>query len=258
MSYGIVKGGGFDLLVLILIFAFVAIALEISKKREKPFGDMRSITAMEHIDEVVGRAAEMGSSVHFTAGSGSLFSHTALEMMAGISVMGKVAESCAKHDVPLRVTCRQPMVFNVSRAVARAGYERAGYPELFQEDYVVFTSPDYFAYTNAVCYYLLREKPAVSFLIGSFLGAGVFMGESGARAGALQIGGPHIFYVLCCDYFLLGEELYAAGAYASEDPEMLGSIAAQDMTKILALILMIVGVLAMFVGSDAIVKMLSL
>ena len=258
MEFGLVKGGGFDLLVLILIFALVAIALEISKRKEKPFGEMRSITAMEHIDEAIGRSAEMGSSVHFTAGSGSIYSHTALEMMAGISVMGKVAESCAKYDVPLRVTCRQPMVFNVSRAVARAGYERAGFPELFKDETVVFTSSDYFAYTNSVCYYLLRERPAASFLIGSFLGAGVFMGESGARAGAIQIGGPHIFFVLCCDYFLLGEELYAAGAYASEDPEMLGSIASQDIAKTIFFILMVIGVLAMFAGIDAVIRWLSL
>jgi hypothetical protein len=251
------EGYSMDLLILIVAFALVTFALWISKRKEKPFGEMRPIPAMRHIEEAIGRAAEMGKSVHFTTGDGSLAGVEALDVAAGVSVLGKVAEYCAKHEVPLRVTCRWPEVFNLSRAVVRAGYERAGRPELFREDMVVFTSQDYFAYNNSVAYYLLREKPAASFLIGYFLGHGIYLGESGARAGALQIGGNHIFFVLCCDYFLLGEELYAAGAYASEDPEMLGSIAAQDMIKTLCLILMVIGVILMFARNDAIVKLLS-
>lgn len=258
MQISIVKGAILDFLMFLSIFLIMAIVLRLSKQGLKPFGDMRQIAAMAHVEESIQRSVETGKSVHFTSGDGTFTGTESLAMMAGISVLGKVAEYCAKYNVPLRVTCRYPEIFNISRAVARAGYERAGVPEAFKEDTVVFTSPDYFAFNNSVAYYLLREKPAASFLIGYFLGGGVYVGEAGKRGGAIQIGGNHTFFVLCCDYFLLGEELYAAGAYASEDPEMLGSIAGQDIVKMIALAITFVGIVAMFFNSKFIYDLLSM
>jgi hypothetical protein len=49
------------------------------------------------------------------------------------------------------------------------------------------------------------------------------------------------FFVAACDYTLIGEEFFAASAYLSNDPEQLGSLKGQDIGKIIAAGLLVVG-----------------
>jgi hypothetical protein len=51
------------------------------------------------------------------------------------------------------------------------------------------------------------------------------------------------FFVAACDYTLIGEELFAASAYLSREPKLLGSLKGQDMGKAVILIALVVGIL---------------
>jgi hypothetical protein len=105
---------------------------------------------------------------------------------------------------------------------------------------------DQFAYTAAVTGTMVRERPAANFLIGSFYAESLLLAETGQASGAIQIAGTAEvaqlpFFVCACDYTLIGEELYAAGAYLSRDPAMLGSIKGQDWTKAAVGLLILLG-----------------
>ena len=49
------------------------------------------------------------------------------------------------------------------------------------------------------------------------------------------------FFVAACDYTLIGEELFAASAYLSQDEKMLGSLKGQDFGKLVAMISILAG-----------------
>ena len=49
------------------------------------------------------------------------------------------------------------------------------------------------------------------------------------------------FFVAACDYTLIGEELFAASAYLSGEPDQLGSLKGQDFGKLLCAALIIAG-----------------
>jgi hypothetical protein len=66
------------------------------------------------------------------------------------------------------------------------------------------------------------------------------------------------FFAALCDYVLIGEEMFAAGAYVSDDPQQLGSIAAQDWYKIAALIVIVVGAVLATAGVTVIKDILSM
>ena len=66
------------------------------------------------------------------------------------------------------------------------------------------------------------------------------LAETGSSIGAIQIAGTGSssqipFFVTACDYVLIGEEFYAASAYLSGSPEMIGSIKGQDYVKLLSM-----------------------
>jgi hypothetical protein len=64
------------------------------------------------------------------------------------------------------------------------------------------------------------------------------------------------FLVATCDYMLLAEELFAAGAAISQDPDMLGSIRGEDMMKWLLMAIMVVGFLLGAAGITAVADLL--
>lgn len=253
---------GRQLAFVITVLTFLAVFLlpYVYRKREKIFGSMRPITAMEHIEEAVGRAAEMGTKVHFTAGAADLVEAQAPEMLAGMSVMGRVAEICAKRNVPIYVTCRWPLVYQLSQAIVRDAYTRARYSERYSPSMVQFTSPDTFAYVQFVCQYLLSEKPAANFFMGHFRGHTLLFAEAAAVAGCFTIAGGgqyEVYWAMCCDYFTVGEELYAAGGVASGDPVQKASIAAHDIVKSVILVVLLAGIVAAAVGSRVITQLLA-
>ncbi|HBC45494.1 MAG TPA: hypothetical protein DCZ43_00460, partial [candidate division Zixibacteria bacterium] len=73
--------------------------------------------------------------------------------------------------------------------------------------------------------------------------------ETGNIAASIQIAGTDQiaqlpFFVAATDYTLIGEELYAASAYLSQEPVQLGSLKAQDYTKAVLMVIIILGAIA--------------
>jgi hypothetical protein len=87
--------------------------------------------------------------------------------------------------------------------------------------------------------------------------------ETAARSGAMTIGGTPgmqtcMSLAITCDYILIGEELYAVGAYLSKDPAMYGTIAATDVLRVFFAAFIIVGLLLSIAGSNALVNFLKI
>ena len=66
------------------------------------------------------------------------------------------------------------------------------------------------------------------------------------------------FLVAGCDYSLIVEEIYAAGAILSRDEEMMGTIAGQDIGKLIAIGLLILGTILVNAGSNLLIDLLKL
>ena len=54
-----------------------------------------------------------------------------------------------------------------------------------------------------------------------------------------------------CDYALIGEELFAASAYLSKEPKLLGTLKASDLAKVIIMILLVAGCIAETMGLTA-------
>ncbi len=100
---------------------------------------------------------------------------------------------------------------------------------------------------------MVREKPAAVFMMGHFFAESLLLSETGASTGAIQIAGTDSFtqipfFVTTCDYTLSGEELYAASAYLSREPMMLGSLRGQDVGKAFLMIAIMLLTVALTLG----------
>jgi len=222
---------------------------------------IRKIPALEALSEMIGRATEMGRPVHFTAGTGRLVDQNAPIMLASLDVLGKSAELCARYGSRLLVTASDPVYHAMCVDAVKTSFASSGDAEGFRSEDVRFLSDTQFAYAAGAIGLIEREKVAANVVVGSYGAEGLLLAEAGANAGAVQLAGTinmNIlpFFVVACDYTLLGEEIYAAGAYLSGDGPRVSMLAAQDYAKVAVILAIVLGVVTFSVGSRAITNIL--
>ncbi len=256
-----VAGRMFALGMLIIVWAIIIAGMELAKKNLPTF---RRIAGLDALPEMVGRAAEMGKPVHFTTGLGELTSNVAPQLVAGLSVLSYVSELCAKLGVRVIYTVYQSQVMPIATELMKEAYTRVGKAEEFDaNDQVRYCSGEQFAYASAVQGIAERERPAANIMIGPFYAESMLFSETFYRIGSIQLAGTARgyqipFFAVVCDYLLIAEEIYAAGAYVSKDVGQVGSIRGQDIGKIIALVLMLVGVLLTLLGSNVLINFMKL
>ena len=211
---------------------------------------IRRIPGLEAVDEAIGRATEMGRSILYILGLGSVSN---VATIASMNILSQVAQKTADYETPLRVPCNDPIVMNVVREMVRTAYLNAGRPDAYNEENIFFLTESQFAYAAGVDGMMVREKPAAVFLQGSFFAESLILAETGNSVGAIQIAGTDKehqlpFFIAACDYTLIGEELYAASAYLSREPMLLGSLKGQDYGKVMIFGAIVIGVILELFG----------
>jgi len=141
-------------------------------------------------------------------------------------------------------------------------YLEAGRPDAYREDSIYFLTDQQFSYVASVCGIMVRERPAANFMLGYFYAESLVLAETGFTTGAIQIAGTDAlaqlpFFITTCDYTLIGEELYAASAYLSREPMLLGSLKGQDVGKAFVMLVIIVGSILATFGINWVVHMLT-
>lgn len=236
-------------LVLIAVFS-AAVLLYTKWAREGKSLFLRKIPGLDAVEEAVGRATEMGRPVLFIPGIDELDS---IDTIAGISILGRVARITAQYDTPLSVPVRHPLVLAAGQEVVEQAYIEAGKADAYDKDIVRYVAGEQFAFTANVNGYMMRERPATNIFMGAFFAESLLLAETGNAAGSIQIAGTARpeqlpFFIAACDYTLMGEELYAASAYLSHEPIMLGGLKGQDFVKLIIIVLILVGVLLVSFG----------
>ena len=204
---------------------------------------IRKIAGLDTVEEAVGRATEMGKPILYVPGLNDM---DEVQTIASMNLLGHLATIIAGYDSRLHVPVRKSLVMSVARETVQQSYLSAGRPDAYQEDDIHYVSDAQFAYAAAVDGIIVREKPAACFYLGGFYAESLILAETGNSIGAIQIAGtarpPQLpFFVAACDYTLIGEELFAASAYLSKEPRMLGSLKGQDAGKGIAIVFILVG-----------------
>jgi hypothetical protein len=239
-----------NFVILIIFSILILICIKHAKKFPNLF--IRKIKGLDAIDDALGRATEMGKPALFVHGLNDMDS---ISTIAAINILGRIALRVAEYDTPLKVSNIYPIVLSVSQEVVKESYLEAGRPDAYVEDNVFLAASEQFPYVVALSGIMTREKPAANFFVGYFYAESLILSETGAATGAIQIAATDAFtqlpfFITTCDYTLMGEELYAASAYLSREPLLLGSLRAQDIIKGVLIGVIIFGAILATCGVD--------
>jgi len=207
---------------------------------------IRRLAGLDHMDDAVGRATEMGKPILFISGLSTI---SDVATIAGINILGEVAKKTAEYNTRLIVPCADPIVMAVEQEVVKEAYAKVGRADAYNEDDVYYLTRSQFAYVAGVSGVMVRQRPATILYMGMIYAESLVLAETGSSIGAIQIAGTDAvtqlpFFITSCDYTLIGEELYAASAYLSREPVLLGGLKGQDMAKAVISLAIVVGVIS--------------
>jgi hypothetical protein len=235
--------GWFGLLFTLMIIVFIVFNVKRAGKGQSLF--IRRISGLNAIDEAVGRATEMGRPVLMVPGLSDPVNATAVQ---AINICAHVAKTAAKFSNPIIMCAYSASMFTLAQEVIRDTYQSEGYPERFDPDSVRFISDRQFAFAAGVSGIIHREQTAAAFFLGEFYAESLIFAETANSIGAIQVASSTEatqtpFFIAACDYVLIGDEFYAASAYLTRDPIMVGSLVGQDWSKMVAIAFIALGCL---------------
>ncbi|MCC6219837.1 MAG: hypothetical protein IT291_01195 [Deltaproteobacteria bacterium] len=203
---------------------------------------IRRIAGIDAIDEAIGRAVELGRPISFTSGLTGVNSL----LYACLGVLRYIARKAARLNSRLFVPCSDAEALVLTDATLQNAYRTEKKFSNYEPSRLRFLSDEQFAFSSGYMGLVHRENVGSAFLIGRFAAESLILAEAGLQIGAVQVAATTSpeqvpFFITACDYTLIGEELYAAGAYLSRDPVQTGSLKAQDYGKALFLALIVLG-----------------
>jgi len=221
----LIEGRLFGLLCLAAIMAAVAYYIKRAEGGTSP--KLRRIPGIDAIDEAIGRAVEMGRPVFCSHGIANLRGATSgPQTLAGLSVLSYVAKRSVDVGAELIVPVRVPEVWPIAAEIVETEYKLAGKADEFNSDSIVFLSPNQFGYAMQIA----------------------------GTANTSQI--P--FFLVATDYCLIGEEIYSAGAYLTNDAPLMASLAGQDVGRIIAVLLGLLGAITVTMGSTILLDLFAM
>lgn len=209
---------------------------------------LRRIQAFDLLKGLPGRAIEAGREVHLSLGVGSVVNETTADSLAGLAVLNYLAEQAATTGVSPAISMADPTVMLFAQNALRAAHannsERA--EEAYQNIRWIASQPA--AYAAGVTSLLNIDQVEANIMVGNFGDEYLLMGETAAQQGIAHIGGtsnPNTlpFIYASAQETLLGEEIYAAGAYLQKRPGHVASLVTQDLMRWLIALLILGGII---------------
>jgi len=198
--------------------------------------DLRPLLGVDELPGSVGRSAETGQPLHVSVGTAGVGGVSTAQTWAGLTLLSQLAGEAAACDTPLIVTVADPTVLPIAQDTLRRAYQRIGNPEGYHPTDVRFIAPVPLAYAAGVATLLDQERLSANVMVGSFGPEYVLIGETGADQGLRQIVGtaePEAlpFVVATADQAMIGEEMFAAGAYTTGLPVQIASLLTEDVLR---------------------------
>ncbi len=247
-------------LAFILVFSGLII-LFTATGRGRFEANLRRIPAFARLRRAIGLAVEAGSRLHISIGRGNLTSPESAVAFVGLSALEGMIRSASTGDNPPIATTGDASLAILVRDALSGTYRDIGNIEQYDPTTGQLAGFTPFSYAVGTLPAVQDEKTTAHILIGHFGSEVALITDAGERSGNLTLAGTDnlpaqaILYATAQEP-LIGEEVYASGAYLRAGPMHIASLKAQDIFRWGLILVIIAGVLLKIAGLDqAIVDM---
>ncbi len=245
MFLGLGLEDGLALAVLLLLGGGMGLAY-LFFAPERLYKRLRPLRAFRRVEAGLALAMEEGQRLHYSLGRGHVLRPGGGVSWAALSVLEPLVRSALRGDAPPLVTAGDPAVTALARSGLRRACTRARVPEAFTPDGLLLTGFEPASYGVGAALSGQKSRQALTLTVGHLGWEAALMTDAAPRL----VGGSddpigQAVLLATCDDAVLGEEVYAAGAYTRAHPLHAAALWAQDVLRwLLVLTLLGLGLVA--------------
>lgn len=238
-------------LSIVAVAALLLIALTLWRRRNPAM--LRPIGAYERLNRAVGLAVEQGTRLHISLGRGSLATTRGGSALAGLGMLRRLAERTSASDRPPVVTSGDASLAILSQDTLQSGYRAAGAEDRYRFSTGRLTGLTPFSYAAGTMSVEHDENVSANVVLGDLGAEAGLIAEASDRensslvAASDDLSAQTIFY-LSAQEPLIGEELFAAGAYVGAGAAHQASLQVQDILRWLVVLAILAGAFLKFLG----------
>jgi hypothetical protein len=213
----------------------------------------RHLPGYESVHADVGASVEAGTRVHMAFGEGQIIGVGTEAELAGLAALGKIAQAASISDRPPVATTSDGVTSLLAQDVMYSTYRQMRAEERFDHDLGRLAGLGPGGYTAGAMITPREERASATFLIGAMGAEAALIADTGGQRGSVvaavtdPVGQAAVFATT--DNPVLGEELFAAGAYLKVNSFHAASLQAQDVLRWITIAGILLGALgATFLG----------
>jgi hypothetical protein len=235
-----------------IVFFSAALMLGLITLRRKKPAVFRDIPALTRLRQAVGLVVEDGSRLHVSLGHGTLTTPQSASAMAGLALLRRLADLTSAGDQPPIVTSGEATLGILSQDTLQSAArfsERAAFDPTAGR--VTGLTP--FSYAAGAIPIIRDENVSANLLMGNFgvevalLTDAVERKNTFVLAGSDNLTAQAVIYASAQES-LIGEEIYAAGAYVQSSPLHTASLTVQDILRWLIITVILIGAFLTLAG----------
>jgi hypothetical protein len=238
---------------LIVFLAAALLLLAFTFFRRKSPAVFRKIEAYERLNRAVGLAVEGGTRLHVSIGRGNLFTARWGSALAGLAMLRRLTERTSISDHPPVVTSGDASLAILSQDTLQSGYRAVGAEDQYRFTTGRLTGLTPFAFAAGTIPVMRDENVSANVVIGdlgleaAFLAEVADSQETDLIAASDNLTAQSVLYASSQEP-LIGEELFAAGAYLGAGASHEASLQAQDVLRWLVILAILGGAALKFLG----------
>ncbi len=238
---------------LIIILASAVLLFAITLWKRKSPATLREIPALTRLYRTLGLSIEDGTRLHISLGSGSLLNARGGSALAGLALLRHIAERTSTSDKPSVASAGDPTLGLLTQDTLQAGYQAAAIDELYIPTSGRVTGLSPFGYAAGAMNIMKNENVSANIIIGHFGSEAGLLAEASDRENMVLIGasdelsGQSVLFANTQDA-LIGEELFAAGAYLGAGASHIASLTLQDILRWFVILALVGGAAAKLIG----------
>lgn len=246
-------GFAFVLLVCGMVIAFASLG------RKQGSTAFREIPAFTKLRRAVGLAVEAGARLQVTLGWGNPTSMEFASGLVGLTVLDRIARAASVSDNPPVATSGEGVHSILSQDTFRSAYRSLGAESQYDPSMGRLVGLTPFGYAAGVLPVIYDEQVSTNVAIGHLTEEAALFNDASMRRGNLTIAGSDslpgqaVIYATA-EEPLIGEEVFAGGAYLAAGPAHEASLRTQDILRLVIIALLIISALVKLSGIDALLS----
>ncbi len=214
---------------------------------------LRSINAFAHFRREVDLAVEAGKRLHVSLGNGTINDLQGGSALIGLTVLDRCARAASNSDRPPMTTSGNGLVTILSQDTLQSTYRNLATEQRYDPTNARMTGLTPMAYAAGALPIIHDELVSANILAGHFGAELGLITEAGERSHSLTVAGSDslpaqaVLYATA-DEPLLGEELYAAGAYLGAGTAHTSSLYSQDILRWVLVVIIVIGAILKLLG----------